>query len=164
MESCASEILDVMQQPAKIFRQRRGLLCRQWSAHLGAMVALATIAAIAWGTHKAQNRGHVDVMLLYVGAEDCAPCRIWRNREGAAFLASAESARITYREVKSPHLEDVLKDENWPNDIRPFRDGVRRTDGVPLWLVVAGHEVVERQFGATAWERRVLPKIRSYLR
>jgi len=57
-----------------------------------------------------------------------------------------------------------LKDENWLNDIRPFRDGVSRTDGVPLWVVVAGDEVVERQFGATAWELRVLPKIRSYLR
>ena len=106
----------------------------------------------------------MNVMLLYIGAEDCAPCRIWRNGEGAAFLASVESARVTYREVKSPHLEDVLKDENWPNDIRPFRDGVSRTDGVPLWVVVAGDEVVERQFGATAWELRVLPKIRSYLR
>jgi hypothetical protein len=153
-----------MQQPAEIFRLRPGLWWRQWSAHVGAMVAIATIAAIAGGTHQPQNGGHVNVMLLYIGAEDCAPCRIWRNGEGAAFLASVESARVTYREVKSPHLEDVLKDENWPNDIRPFRDGVSRTDGVPLWVVVAGDEVVERQFGATAWELRVLPKIRSYLR
>ena len=103
-------------------------------------------------------------MLLYVGAEDCAPCRIWRNGEGAAFLASVESARVTYREVKSPHLEDVLKDENWPKDIRPFRDGISRIDGVPLWVVVTDDKVVEHQFGVTAWNERVLPKIRSYLR
>ena len=106
----------------------------------------------------------MNVMLLYVGAEDCAPCRAWRHGEGAAFLASAESGRITYREVKSPHLEDVLKDENWPKDIRPFRDGISRIDGVPLWVVVTDDEVVEHQFGVTAWNERVLPKIRSYLR
>lgn len=101
-------------------------------------------------------------MLLYVGAQDCAPCRAWQAGEGAAFLASPEFAGITYREVKSAHLEDVLSDENWPEDVRLFRSGIRLSDGVPLWLVIADRKVVEQQFGASAWREFVLPKIRSY--
>ena len=110
-----------------------------------------------------QRARDADVMLLYVGAEDCAPCRAWQNGEGAAFLASADFRRITYREVKSPHLDDLLKDENWPDEIRHYRDGLRRSDGVPLWLVMADHKIVEQRFGAAEWRASVLPRIRSLL-
>jgi hypothetical protein len=103
-------------------------------------------------------------MLLYVGAEDCAPCRTWQNGEGAAFFASADFARVTYREVKPAHLYDVLNDENWPDEIRSYRSNLRRSDGVPLWLVVADHKIVEQRFGATEWRAGILPKIRSLLR
>lgn len=103
-------------------------------------------------------------MLLYVGAEDCAPCRAWRNTDGAAFLASPEFRRITYREVESRHLEDVLNDDNWPDDIRDLRSMIDRRDGVPLWLVLSDRRIVDRGFGATAWTQQILPKIRSYSR
>ena len=104
------------------------------------------------------------VTLLYVGAEDCAPCRAWQSSEGASFLASADFPRITYREVKSPHLHDILKDENWPDDLRGYRAGLRRSDGVPLWLVVVDHKIVEQRFGAAEWRASVLPSIKSLLR
>ena len=103
-------------------------------------------------------------MLLYVGAEDCAPCRAWQNGDGAAFLASADFTRISYREVKSPHLLDILNDENWPDEIRDYRIHLRRSDGVPLWLVVSDHKIVEQRFGAAEWQASILPTIRSLLR
>ena len=127
-------------------------------------IAIAAIAVTVWAGHVGKPASAKDVMLLYVGAEDCAPCRAWQNGEGAAFLASAEFPRITYREVKSPHLLDVLKDENWPDEIRLYRDGLRRSDGVPLWLVVSDHEIVEQRFGAAEWRASILPKIKSLLR
>lgn len=128
------------------------------------VVAVAAVAVTVWSGHAGKSAHEADVMLLYVGAEDCAPCRAWQNGEGAAFLASAEFPRITYRQVKSPHLHDVLKDENWPEEIRLYRDGLRRSDGVPLWLVVADRKIVEQRFGAAEWRASVLPKIRSLLR
>ena len=103
-------------------------------------------------------------MLLYVGAEDCAPCRAWRNGDGAAFLTSTDVSRLVYREVRSPHLNDVLKDENWPAELRAYRSRIKRSDGVPMWLLVADHEVVEQQFGITAWQAKILPRLGSYLR
>ena len=117
-----------------------------------------------WANHAERPAHDSEIMLLYVGAEDCAPCRAWQSGEGAAFLASAEFPRITYREVKSPHLHDVLNDENWPDEIRRYRSNLRRSDGVPLWLVVSDHEIVEQRFGAAEWRASILPRIKSLLR
>ncbi len=128
------------------------------------VVAVAVIAVTVWAAHAGKSARASDVMLLYVGAEDCAPCRAWQNSDGAAFLASADFPRITYREVKSPHLHDVLNDENWPDEIRRYRSSLRRSDGVPLWLVVSDREIVEQRFGAAEWRASILPKIKSLLR
>ncbi|MGZ5873644.1 MAG: hypothetical protein ACXWKP_16185 [Bradyrhizobium sp.] len=127
-------------------------------------VAAATIAITVWAGQFSAPRRASDVMLVYVGAEDCAPCRTWQNGDGAAFVASGDFKRITYREVKSPRLHDVLNDENWPDDIRSYRNHLRRSDGVPLWLVVSDHEIVTQRFGATEWRTNVLPTIQSLLR
>jgi hypothetical protein len=152
-----------MEPPAKIRGERAFSLARKLACFSAALV-ITTAFMAAWGGYLKPAVRQTSIMLLYVGAEDCAPCRAWRNGEGADFLASADSSRISFREVKSPHLQDVLKDENWPEDIRPLRSEIGRSDGVPLWLVVADHEIVEQQFGASAWRLHVLPKIRSYLR
>jgi hypothetical protein len=118
----------------------------------------------AWGNHVARPARAPEIMLLYVGAEDCAPCRAWQKGDGASFLASVEFPRISYREVKSAHLADMLNDDNWPEELRGYRSQLKRSDGVPLWLVVSDHEIVERKFGADAWRESILPKIRSLLR
>ena len=143
---------------------RRSASFRRTIFAAGIVVAIAAIMATVWAGHAGKPARDADVMLLYVGAEDCAPCRAWQNGEGAAFLASADFPRITYREVKSPHLHDVLKDENWPDEVRLYRDSLRRSDGVPLWLVVTDHKIVEQRFGAAEWRANVLPRIKSLLR
>jgi hypothetical protein len=129
-----------------------------------AFLAIAALAVAAWREQFKPATEVPNVMLIYVGAEDCAPCRAWQRNERTAFLDSADFARITYREVKSPHLEDVLKDEYWPAELRDYRGRLKRSDGVPLWLVVADHAIVEQQFGMTAWQQSILPKLRFYLR
>jgi len=164
MRGPATEIINVMEPPDEIHGHHRALACWHRLAHLGAVVAAVTITMIAWGTGLNRGGRHPDVMLVYIGAEDCAPCRAWRNGDGAVFFASTEFARITYREVRSLHLEDVLNDENWPKDIRDYRNSIRRSDGVPLWLVIADRAIIEQQFGKTAWQEYILPTLRSYLR
>lgn len=104
------------------------------------------------------------VTVLYVGADDCAPCLAWQRGAGAAFKASPEFARITYREVKSRTTLDVLDDGNWPDDLRPYRAAIGRGSAVPLWLVIVDGQVVVQSFGESQWARSVLPKIRSLSR
>ena len=104
------------------------------------------------------------VVLLYVGSDDCAPCQAWQRDAKVDFQASAEFQRLVYREVKSPTLFDVLKDENWPQDLRAYRDQLDGEAGVPLWLVIADDRVVQRGMGPAQWHAAVFPKIKSLLR
>jgi hypothetical protein len=104
------------------------------------------------------------IVVLYVGAEDCAPCRAWQREEKVAFRASGEFQHLIYREVKSLTLFDLLKDENWPEDLREYRDQLGREAGVPLWLGIADGRIVQRGMGPAQWRAEVLPKIRSLLR
>ena len=131
---------------------------------LGGFAAIAVILAAPLLFHAPRSARAADITLIYVGAEDCAPCRTWQNGDGAAFRQSADFARIAYVEVKSSHLHDVLKDENWPVEIRGYRSLLKLSDGVPLWLIVSGNDVVAQRFGAAAWHTDVLPTLRSRLR
>ena len=139
---------------------------RMWTAWLclGGFAAMAAVVATLLSLQVSRPARAADVTLIYVGAEDCAPCRVWQNGDGLAFRQSADFARIAYIEVKSPHLHDVLKDENWPAEIRSYRGRLKRSDGVPLWLVLSNTEVIEQRFGPTAWRANILPAIKSALR
>lgn len=141
---------------------RRARLHDQLSGSAAA-VAIVALSVAAWAWHSRQSIDPADVMLLYVGAEDCAPCRGWQKGERAAFLSSPEFGRVAYHEIKSPHLEDVLKDEYWPEDLRGYRQLLKRSDGVPLWLVVVNDKVVEHRFGAQEWRAVILPRIKSFV-
>lgn len=103
------------------------------------------------------------VMLVYVGADDCAPCRIWQ-RDHAPTLRSPSFAGLIYREVKSPRLLDVMKDDYWPDDLRRLRTRLGPGAAVPLWLVIADGVIVGRGRGASEWSGRVLPILKSLVR
>ena len=102
-------------------------------------------------------------MLVYVGAEDCAPCRAWQ-RDHAPSLQSPAFARLDYREVKSPSVLHLLNDEHWPADLRSLRSRLAPGDGVPLWLVIVDDAIVGRAHGASQWNETILPKLRALLR
>lgn len=131
------------------------------------VAALAAGAAMAAALLVAQARpstGAADLMLIYVGAEDCAPCRAWQKDDGVDFRRSIEFSRIRYREVKSQRLHELLSDAYWPEELRIYRSRLKPSDGVPLWLIVSGDAVVAQHFGAQGWRTSVLPALRSHLR
>jgi len=124
------------------------------------IAALAALAFANWNsTTPPQN-----LTLVYVGADDCAPCKTWQRDQRTAFRESPEFRQLIYREVKSPTLFDVLNDGNWPEELRIYRRAIGRGTGVPLWLVVADDRIVLRSSGLSQWQDAVLPKIASLLR
>jgi hypothetical protein len=129
---------------------------------MSTLVAAAVAATALWEGIPVQPRH--DVLLLYVGADDCPPCRTWQRGAGATFRSSPEFTRLTYREIKSPTLLDVMKDDYWPADLRGYRDHLDRSAGVPLWMVISDHDIVERAFGPSQWTSVLLPKLKSLLR
>ena len=136
-----------------------------WMGALAAALGGTIIVSLGqWDRSGPARSPRHDLMLVYVGAEDCAPCRAWQGSAAASFRSSPEFARLAYQEVKSPTLRDVRKDEYWPGELRRYRDHLDSRAGVPLWLVIADHEIVERGFGISQWQDAVLPKLRSLLR
>ena len=130
-----------------------------------AIVLLASAAVLALTiANPRPTRAARAVTLIYVGAENCAPCDRWQRDQGSAFRRSAAFRQITYRQVKSGSLRDVLSDEAWPEDLRRYRAGIGKRAAVPLWLVVADEELVLQGFGAQQWREDVLPAVRALLR
>jgi hypothetical protein len=131
---------------------------------IAAVIAAAAAAAGLWTSSGPNATTPRDVMLLYVGAEDCGPCRRWQRADEPGFRTAPEFSRVTYRAIKSPSLLDILRDEYWPDDLRPLRERIRNGAAVPLWLVVADDVVVQQAFGESEWRGAVLPKLRALLR
>lgn len=129
---------------------------------VGLLAAVTAGSLVVWGIPR-PTHGR-DLMLVYVGADDCAPCRTWQRDVAASFRATAKFQYVAYREVKSPTLFDILKDENWPDDLREYRVQLGRGAGVPMWLVIADREIVARGYGASQWQSAILPKLEALLR
>jgi len=141
------------------------VLRRLPGAGIGPVLGLAaTLMAGGLLLRSDAARRDRDVMVVYIGAEDCAPCLTWQRNMEADFRASAEFARLTYREVKAPTLFAVLSDEVWPADLRGYRAHIDAKMGVPMWIVVADGSVVAQDFGASRWVRTLLPTLRSLMR
>jgi len=127
-------------------------------------VLLTTAFAVSTFANWSSAKPVKNLTIVYVGADNCAPCEIWQRNQGTAFRDSPEFYRLSYREVKSPNLFDVLKDKNWPEELRGYRGAISEGAGVPLWLVIADDQIVMQSSGLTQWQETVLPKIKSLLR
>lgn len=128
----------------------------------GALLIAAFVATTFAGRTPAKPEKNV--ILVYIGAENCAPCDTWQRNQGAAFRDSAEFRHLTYREVKSPSLFGVLEDKNWPEDLRAYRQAIGRGAGVPLWLIIADNRLIMQSSGLAQWQETVFPKVKSLLR
>lgn len=133
---------------------------RRALASLCAAIALA----IPGDSPRAARGAAAPWMLVYVGAEDCGPCKTWRRDHRPGFLASAEFGSLDYRELVAPRLKDLLEDETWPAELRAVRSAVTARPGAPQWLVVRDGRVAWSEAGLTAWRQAVWPAIRAAAR
>ena len=125
-----------------------------------AFVGLFLLCLAADDRVRAGAEGVGSVLVVYVGAEDCGPCRAWRRRDKPSLLQSLEEAG-NYREVIAPRLAAAFSDEVWPSDLRRFRPDAEAVAGVPLWLVVRDGRVVVSAGGLSRWQSAVLPALRK---
>ncbi|MFV0281938.1 MAG: TlpA family protein disulfide reductase [Rhodoblastus sp.] len=105
-----------------------------------------------------KKRGKLTV--VYVGAEDCAPCLRWRNERRPDFKKSVAFERIDYREIIATRLADALDDKFWPDAMRPLRTLIEHDGGgVPYWILMRDGRIVTAAGGEKAWDRKVWPRI-----
>ena len=102
--------------------------------------------------------------VIYVGAEDCAPCLTWRRDHRDDFKASRIFPKIDYRELIADSTKNALADSNWPKELRRYRDSSKRLFGAPAWLIVENHQVIASVGGLSNWEKNVWPFLKNNVR
>jgi hypothetical protein len=132
----------------------------------GLLLLVLTLSAVP-GAGRRDDHAYApavpNVTVIYVGADDCPPCRAWARDQWPQFRGSSEFGRLNYRAVESSKLKDVLDDENWPSDLRAYRRHIEPGSGVPLWLVLSQGELVLRAYGSSQWNATVVPAVRQLL-
>jgi len=122
-----------------------------------ALAVSASALCLAGSAERILASGPMTV--VYVGADDCQPCKVWQRGDGEVFRHSAPYQHLVYREVRSPRLFDLMDDEYWPDDLRGLRSELGKGTGVPLWIVTSDRGTVVRAQGLTEWRTKVLPAL-----
>ena len=125
------------------------------------MAACAVSVLVLSASGRQEQRVRPELTVIYVGAEDCPPCRLWRRDYFPQFERSSDFPRLSYREILSPRLFDLLDDKYWPDELRSYRDRLDQRSAVPLWFVVANGSIVMKAQGLREWTDTALPEIRS---
>jgi hypothetical protein len=132
------------------------------------LATLTAVAAIGLATilmaDSREDPPPAELTVIYIGADDCAPCLAWRRAHRQQFLASAEFARLGYREIIAATVRDLREDEHWPESLRGFRGEFDRLPGAPTWLVVGDNRILASARGLREWEEIAIPKLRLLAR
>jgi hypothetical protein len=97
--------------------------------------------------------------VIYIGADDCGPCRIWRRDKRRDCLGSGVFQNIKYREVIVSRLYDLLVEAQWPAALMFLREQVRARPGGPQWFIIQDGHIITWEAGLSAWRRVVWPMI-----
>ena len=118
---------------------------------------LSACAETGTGEVSAARAAHHGVTFVYIGADDCGPCRAWRKSELPKFEASGLRRRVDFRTVLAAHWTNVGDPYYWAADIAWIREDTEISRGAPQYVVARDGKIVLRTFGTGTWKGRVLP-------
>lgn len=122
------------------------------------------LALVSWpGAAQTAKRGcdaaAPAATVVYLGAWDCPYCTEWKSKDRPAFKASAESARVSLREIDTPLLK--RPDFKFPADLAWLEAKYRTKRGVPRFLIVAEGKVLLETYGTSGWRTKTLPLLKE---
>jgi hypothetical protein len=117
----------------------------------GALGATATLAST--GPARAAQ-----VMIIYVYADDCAPCQIFQAHDWPQFQASRLARSVRFVRTSAPKTTQAYQVKYWPSEARPFHSAVK-VPIVPSFILVNSGQVVLVGNGIVGWRNQVLPQI-----
>ena len=131
---------------------------------------LAALRAASKGEKRRLSvKADAKIWLVYVGAEDCLPCRRFEARvgsDGGGLKALApEVAEAKFVKASLRSYRDVLSPGALPGELawlaQPGSNGKLplRKRGTPFFAAVVDHGVVAQGHGVTALETLVVPEI-----
>ena len=123
----------------------------------GPALLLAACAQAPASNVAAAKAEHHGITLVYIGADDCAPCQTWRKRELPKWQASATRGKVDFRMVMAAHFRNVVDPYYWPDDLLWIKDDAHVSNASPQYVVAKDGKVLLRGFGVQSWQSRVLP-------
>lgn len=130
---------------------------------LPGLLAGMALAALTADAPRAVRGGGVAWRLVYVGADDCAPCRTWRASNWTALRASPVFAPFVFAELRATRSADLLRDDHWPEHLRFIRDAIPPDAAVPLWFLLRDSTITHSAWGERGWRMTMLPALRRAL-
>src|SRR5689334_7400710 len=92
----------------------------------------ATLAVLASSETRAASR----IELVYVGAQECPYCKLWRRREQPTLVSSPLFKQIAFTEVEPRRIRDAYNPRYWPARLLPILQSLLVPDGTPRFLVL----------------------------
>lgn len=115
--------------------------------------AAASLAAVAGKAEAAAA-----LMIIYVYADDCAPCQIFAAQDWPQFKASPVSRAVHFVRTTAPKTTQAYQSRYWPSEARPFLSAVK-VPIVPSFILVRQRQVVLVGNGIVGWRNQVLPQV-----
>ncbi len=100
------------------------------------------------------------VMIVYIAADDCAPCRVFAAEDWPKFEASREFRLVRFHKTSAPKTTQAYQLKYWPAEARPYAAAVK-VPIVPSFVLVNNGAVVLVGSGIVGWRNQVLPQIRQ---
>jgi hypothetical protein len=100
-------------------------------------------------------------MIIYVHADDCAPCHIFQAQDWPQFKASPVSRAVHFVRTTAPKTTQAYQVKYWPSEARPFHSAVK-VPIVPSFILVRQRQVVLVGNGIVGWRNQVLPQLHQF--
>ena len=101
-----------------------------------------------------------NVVIVYIAADDCAPCRVFASDDWPKFEASPLFRLVRFHKTSAPKTTQAYQLKYWPVEARPYAAAVK-VPIVPSFILVNNGGVTLVGSGIVGWRNQVLPQIRQ---
>jgi hypothetical protein len=122
-----------------------------------ATAALSTFAAPALAKAATPT---AEMMIIYVCADDCGPCRVFEAEDLPRWMASPMARTVRLVRAKAPKTTQAFQAKYWPSEARPYMSAFRAPI-VPSFMFVANGNVVASGAGLAGWRQTTLPRVQQ---
>ena len=129
---------------------------------------VATAALTAPAAPAAAKPAHAaaasnELMVIYISAEDCGPCRVFEAEDMPRWTASPFARTVKFVRAKAPKSVQAFQAKYWPKEAQPYLSAVR-VPIVPSFMLVSGGSVISVGTGLNGWRQQTLPQVQQLFR
>jgi hypothetical protein len=123
----------------------------------------AAAALTAPAPAKAKGTPHTEMMVIYVCAVDCGPCKVFEAEDLPRWMASPLARTVRFVKAQAPKTTQAFQSKYWPKEAKPYLSAFRAPI-VPSFMFVAGGNVVATGAGLAGWRQQTLPQLQQMAR